>query len=102
MTRLRHRAAAVALSAAVASGGLLVLAAGPAWAPTCGSSCSNYPKPPNPPTSAAQCKDGGWQDYTDAAGFAFANQGGCVSYVASGGHSDHAAGPSPAFPGNPG
>ena len=102
MRHLSRRTAAVALSAALASGGLLAVTAAPAWAPTCGSSCGMFPKPPNPPTSAEQCKEGGWQSYTDAQGFAFANQGGCVSYVASGGHSDHPRSPSPDIPTNPG
>jgi hypothetical protein len=61
-----------------------------------------YTKPPNPPASADRCKDGGWQLYTDARGFAFTNQGACVSYVASGGHSDHTSAPSSQFPTNPG
>jgi len=39
----------------------------------------------NPPTSTAQCKNGGWQNYTDANGTSFKNQGDCVSYVATGG-----------------
>ena len=34
--------------------------AAPAWAPTCGSSCGMFPKPPNPPTRAEQCADGAW------------------------------------------
>lgn len=41
--------------------------------------------PPTTPTSAAQCKNGGWQNYTDANGTRFKNQGDCVSYVATGG-----------------
>jgi hypothetical protein len=97
-----RRSAAVALATAVASGGLLVAMAVPAWAPTCGASCANNPKPPNPPASVEQCKGGGWQDYTDARGFAFANQGACVSYVATGRHSDHVPAPSAKFPTNPG
>jgi hypothetical protein len=39
----------------------------------------------NQPTSTAQCKNGGWQNYTDANGTSFKNQGDCVSYVATGG-----------------
>jgi hypothetical protein len=35
---------------------------------------------PNLPTSAAQCKNGGWQSFGK-----FKNQGDCVSYVATGG-----------------
>jgi hypothetical protein len=38
------------------------------------------------PTSAEQCKDGGWQDLTDVNGTSFKNQGDCVSYVATGGN----------------
>lgn len=61
-----------------------------------------YPKPPNPPASAEQCKRAGWVGYTDPRGFPFANQGACVSYVASDGHSGHSRAPSAQFPGNPG
>jgi hypothetical protein len=40
----------------------------------------------NPPTSVAQCKDGGWQTFVDAQGNqAFKSQGDCVSYVQTGG-----------------
>jgi hypothetical protein len=35
-----------------------------------------------PPTSAAQCKDGGWSTFTSPA---FKNQGQCVSFVATDG-----------------
>ena len=101
MKRFR-RSAAVAMAMALGAGGLLAATAAPAWAPTCGASCGMYPKPPNPPASAEQCKDGGWQLYTDVRGFAFANQGACVGYVESGGHSDHTPAPSSDFPGNPG
>lgn len=101
MRRFRRNAAAAVMTV-LAFGGLLVGAATPAWAPTCGASCGMYPKPPNPPTSAVQCKKGGWQVFTDAGGFAFADQGACVSYVASGGRSDHTLAPSTEFPGNPG
>jgi len=39
---------------------------------------------PNPvPTSAKQCKGGGWQHQTDTAGTPFKNQGDCVSFVAT-------------------
>jgi hypothetical protein len=100
--RTLRRPAAIALATALASGGLLVAMAAPAWAPTCGNACANNPKPPNPPTSTVQCKDGGWHDYTDDRGFAFGNQGACVGYVVSGGHSDHTPAPSPEFPTNPG
>lgn len=34
----------------------------------------------NEPTSKDQCKDGGWQNLTDANGNPFKNQGQCVSY----------------------
>lgn len=37
------------------------------------------------PTLTSQCKNGGWQNYTDANGNMFKNQGDCVSYVATGG-----------------
>ena len=37
------------------------------------------------PTSTDQCKDGGWQNYTDKNGTPFKNQGDCVAYVATGG-----------------
>jgi hypothetical protein len=40
---------------------------------------------PVPPTSADQCKNGGWRNLTDANGTRFKNQGDCVSYVATGG-----------------
>ena len=35
------------------------------------------------PTSTDQCKNGGWQNYTDGNGTPFKNQGDCVSYVAT-------------------
>jgi hypothetical protein len=38
-----------------------------------------YQLPPPRPTSADQCKNGGWQNY----GGIFKNQGDCVSYVAT-------------------
>jgi len=94
-----RRSATAALTATLAYGSLLVVTAAPAWAPTCGSSCGMYPTPPNPPTSTAQCKDDGWRHYTDAQGFAFANQGTCVSSIAG---DSHARGASTRFPGNPG
>ena len=37
------------------------------------------------PTDKDQCKDGGWQDYTDTNGTPFKNQGDCVSFVATDG-----------------
>jgi len=40
-------------------------------------------------TDKAACKDNGWQNLADANGNAFKNQGDCVSYVASGGKSQH-------------
>jgi hypothetical protein len=41
---------------------------------------------PNPvPTTANQCKGGGWQKLTDTAGTSFKNQGDCVSFVATDG-----------------
>jgi hypothetical protein len=39
----------------------------------------------DPPVSADDCKNGGWQNHTDAEGRPFKNQGDCVSYVATGG-----------------
>lgn len=101
MKQFRH-SAAVALATALASGALLAATAAPAWAPTCGNSCGMYPKPPNPPADTEQCMHEGWQLYTDVRGFAFVNQGACVSYVASGGRSDLTSAPSSEFPGNPG
>jgi len=39
---------------------------------------------PNPlPTTAKQCKGGGWQHLTDTSGTSFKNQGDCVSFVAT-------------------
>jgi hypothetical protein len=39
---------------------------------------------PNPvPTTAKQCKGGGWQNLTDTTGTSFKNQGDCVSFVAT-------------------
>jgi hypothetical protein len=38
-------------------------------------------------TDKDACKNGGWQNLSDANGNAFKNQGACVSYVASGGKS---------------
>ena len=61
------------------------LAAVPAWAPTCGAMCASSGPPVHPPTSKAQCKDGGWQTFLDAHGDrAFKNQGDCVSFVETG------------------
>jgi hypothetical protein len=37
---------------------------------------------PPAPTSKDQCKNGGWKNFSQ-----FMNQGGCVSFVASGGKS---------------
>lgn len=37
------------------------------------------------PLQSAACKDGGWQNFTDANGTPFKNQGDCVSYVATDG-----------------
>ncbi len=46
----------------------------------------NVTSTPNPvPTSAKQCKGGGWQNLTDTNGTPFKNQGDCVSFVATGG-----------------
>ena len=42
------------------------------------------PPPPVQPTTKDDCKNGGWQSYSDPA---FANQGDCVSFVATGGRS---------------
>jgi hypothetical protein len=33
-----------------------------------------------PPTAVQQCKNGGWQRFTDASGQPFENQGRCISY----------------------
>jgi hypothetical protein len=51
------------------------------------SSDTTYDFEPNlpTPTSKDQCKEGGWQNYADANGTPFKNQGDCVSYVATGG-----------------
>ncbi len=48
------------------------------------------------PTSKDDCKDGGWQDFTDPE---FRNQGQCVSYVASGELRGQAGPGGPASPG---
>jgi hypothetical protein len=84
MRRIRYRAAVV-IGAAIGCLGLLLAVASPASAP---GGTPWYPEA-NPPTSIDQCKDGGWPAYTDGIGYAFANQGACVSYVASQGRSDH-------------
>jgi hypothetical protein len=38
----------------------------------------------NPPTTANQCKNGGWQSSTRADASAFKNQGDCIQYVNTG------------------
>lgn len=38
-----------------------------------------------PPQSEDDCKQGGWEHYTDTAGNDFRNQGACISYVNGGG-----------------
>ena len=38
----------------------------------------------NPPTTANQCKNGGWQSSTRADGSTFKNQGDCIQYVNTG------------------
>ena len=43
---------------------------------------------PTVPSNTAACKQGGWQSLRTASDSTFKNQGDCVSYVASGGHSD--------------
>ena len=43
------------------------------------------PPPPPTPTTADQCKHGGWQGLTDSKGTLFKNQGDCVSFVATNG-----------------
>lgn len=43
----------------------------------------NFEPAPPVPTSANQCKNGGWQLYADSTGTPFKNQGDCVSYVAT-------------------
>lgn len=40
---------------------------------------------PRQPTSAADCRNGGWRSVTDGSRRAFRNQGDCVSFVATGG-----------------
>lgn len=40
-------------------------------------------------TDKDACKNGGWQNLSDASGNSFKNQGACVSYVASDGRSAH-------------
>ena len=45
------------------------------------------------PTSAEDCKKGGWQTLTDASGNKFKNQGDCVSYVATAGKNKGAIAP---------
>jgi hypothetical protein len=92
-------AGAIAAAALAAPGTAL---AGGACSTGCRSMPGGPPSTPNPPSSSEQCKDGGWQGYTDAEGFAFLNQGDCISYLASGGESDQAGDQSPQFPGNPG
>jgi hypothetical protein len=37
-----------------------------------------------PATTAAQCKNGGWQNFTRADGSSFKNQGDCIQYVNTG------------------
>ena len=84
-TRTGRRARRVTV--ALLAGGALSagVAAVPAWAPTCGTSCGMSPPPVHPPTSKAQCKDDGWQTFLDAHGDqAFRNQGDCVSFVETG------------------
>jgi hypothetical protein len=51
------------------------------------ASTTTYDFEPNlpSPTTKDQCKNGGWQNYADANGTPFKNQGDCVSYVATGG-----------------
>jgi hypothetical protein len=72
-TRLSHRTAAIAL------GLLATLAlATPAFARPGGNEGGNS-------AAAAACEDGGYADWTDAAGNAFPNEGACVSYAARGG-----------------
>jgi hypothetical protein len=52
------------------------------------------PPPPPTPTTADQCKHGGWQGLTDSQGTLFKNQGDCVSFVATKG-TNLAAGSAP-------
>ncbi len=101
-TRRARRVSAALLAGAALTAGIPVT---PAWALSgCGSGgCGLSGPPAHPPTSKDQCKDGGWQTFTDAQGnTAFKNQGDCVSYVASNGHSDPGPSSSPQFPTNPG
>ena len=44
---------------------------------------ASTPPPPPTPTTADQCKHGGWQGLTDTNGTLFKNQGDCVSFVAT-------------------
>ena len=44
---------------------------------------ASTPPPPPTPTTADQCKHGGWQGLTDSNGTLFKNQGDCVSFVAT-------------------
>lgn len=55
---------------------------------------ASTPPPPPTPTSADQCKQGGWQGLTDSTGRLFKNQGDCVSFVATQG-TNLAAGSAP-------
>jgi len=41
------------------------------------------PPPPPTPEDRTDCKDGGWQQLTDATGTPFKNEGDCVSYVST-------------------
>lgn len=41
--------------------------------------------PATSPTTADQCKQGGWQDLVDSRGNSFKNQGDCVNFFATGG-----------------
>jgi hypothetical protein len=96
-----RRVSAAILAGAALSAGVSVA---PAWAPTCGASCANYPV--NPPTSIEQCKADGWQTYSDAHGDqAFTNQGDCVSFVQTAQHAHDNqgnGGQAVQFPTNPG
>jgi hypothetical protein len=45
----------------------------------------SLPPPPSVPVSKDDCKKGGWKNLVDSKGNPFKNQGGCVSFVATGG-----------------
>ncbi len=42
---------------------------------------ASAPAGASPPAKVQQCKDGGWQTFTDASGQPFKNQGQCIAYA---------------------